>query len=163
MTFLDKIKHRIWRIIYKIFVPTQRNLLKLNLIRHDDSRQRYHLGWLAKGETLETLKKHLSSQWCFGNHFISWVDHGQVLSWRKLPDFHHQYHLRVFEDGEIRGHFEYTPEARPWAHLRAELEEERREEFLKFLGNFATDERNPMMLSMDPNAFDKHSQITFKK
>jgi len=162
MTFFDHLKHRIWKIIYRFFVPTQRNLLKLNIIRHSNERQRYHLGWLSSGKTLEGLKAHLSKNWGFGNHFIAWVDEGQVLSWRKLPDFHHQYHLRVFENGEIRGHFEFTPEAHPISHLMAKLEEEKKEDFLKFLGDFITEEKTISHLVMDPTAFDTHSQISFK-
>ncbi|MEK7572652.1 MAG: hypothetical protein AAB493_02245 [Patescibacteria group bacterium] len=162
MTFLDKIKYRIWKMIYWVFVPTQRNLLKLNIIRHDNKRQRYHLGWLTSSKTLNELKAHLSKNWGFGNHFISWVDEGQVLSWRKLPDFHHQYHLRVFEDGEIKGHFEFTPEARPISHLKAKLEEERKEEFFKFLGDFITEEKTVSHFRMDPDAFDPYSQIAYK-
>lgn len=162
MTFSDKIKHAIWKILYKIFVPTQRNLLKLNIIRHDNSRQRYHLGWLVSGRTLDDLKRHLSKNWDFGNHFISWVDEGQVLSWRQLPDFNYQYHLRVFEDGEIRGHYEYTPEAHPISHLKAKIEEKRTEDFFKFLGDFITTEKTISHLTVDPNAFDVNSQITYK-
>lgn len=162
MTFSDKIKHKIWTLIYKVFVPTQRNLLKLNIIRHNDIRQKYHLGWLSRGKDLDGLKKHLSENWNFGNHFIAWVDKGQVLSWRKLPDFNFQYHLRVFEDGEIRGHYEFTPEAHPLAHLREKLHEERKEEFYKFLGDFITEERVITKLSLDPCAFDACTQITYK-
>jgi hypothetical protein len=163
MTFLDKIKFRIWKILYWVFVPMQRNLLKFNIIKHDNRRQRYHFGWLASSKTIDGLKKHLSENWGFGNHFIAWVDEGQILSWRKLPDFHHQYHLRVFEDGEIRGHFEFTPEAHPIAHLKAKLEEEKKEEFLKFLGDFITEEKTISHLTMDPGAFDPFSQISYKK
>ena len=162
MNFWDKTKQKIWHFIYKFFPTVQKALLKSHLVWHQKERQQYHIGWLAPGKTLEELKKHLHEQWGFGNHFVAWTDTGQVLSWRKLADFQDQYHLRVFEDGEIRGHFEFTPEAHPIAHLKAKLEEERKEEFLKFLGDFIIAEKTNMHLTMDPNAFDPYSQIAFK-
>ncbi|MEI6580982.1 MAG: hypothetical protein WCO07_02295 [bacterium] len=163
MNFLDKIKHKIWKAIYKFFVPTQRKLLRLGIIKHSSERQRYHLGWLDSSKTLEDLKKHLDEKWNFGNNLVAWVDKGQVLGWRKLVDFHHQYHLRVFEDGEIRGHFEYTPEARPIAHFREKGEEERREDFLKFLGNFVLQEKRVSHLKVDPDAFRYETHMTIEK
>ena len=151
MTFWDNIKHKIWKSIYKFFVPAQRNLLRLGVVKHSDERQRYFLGWLAPDKTLEDLKIHLDKKWNFGNNIVAWIDRGQVLSWRKLTDFYHQYHLRVFEDGEIRGHFEYTPEARPFAHVLEKGEEERRGDFMGFLGDFVTQEKYISHLEMDPN------------
>ena len=130
-------------------------------MHHDPSRQRYHIGWLAAGKTLETLKTHLHNKWGFGNHFIAWTDTGQVLSWRKLADFQDQYHLRVYEDGEIRGHYEFTPEAHPLAHLEEKGEREAKADFLKFLGEFRTQEKYISHLMMDPNAYNPDSEITF--
>jgi hypothetical protein len=140
MTFTDKIKQKIWHFIYKFFPVWQKNLLKWGIIWHEKGRQRYHIGWMAPGKTLEELKVHLSS-FGFGNHFIAWIDEGQVLSWRKLVDFRHQYHVRFFEDGEIRGHFEFTPEAYPIKHFMEVGEEESKEDFLNFLGNFVTEKK----------------------
>src|SRR5947207_546623 len=99
MTFWNRVKQKTWRLIYKFFPGTQHALLRWGVIHHIDDRQKYHIGWLAPGKTLEDLKKHLHSKWGFGNHFVAWMDSGQVLSWRKLTDFEDQYHLRVFEDG----------------------------------------------------------------
>jgi hypothetical protein len=116
---------------------------------------------LAPGKTLEGLKKHLHDEWGFGNHFIAWGDEGQVLSWRKIKDFNHQYHLRVFSDGEIRGHFEYTPEGHPIAHFDERDESFHRGEFLKFLGEYVTNKQHPMHLKIDPNAYNPDSEISF--
>ena len=160
MTFTDKIKQKIWHLIYKFFPTFQRVLVKWGILRHKKERQRFHIGWLTPGKTLEDLKLHLHNEWGFGNHFVAWVDEGQVLSWRKLTDFNDQYHLRVFDDGEIRGHFELTPEAHPLAHFEEKGEAEYREDFLKFLGEFAVQEKTISHLKMDPNAFDPKSEIT---
>lgn len=163
MTSFDKIKYRAWRFLYKFFPSIQKALLRWGFIHHDPSRQRYHLGWLAPGQDLETLKKHLHDKWGFGNHFVAWTDTGQVLSWRKFADFQDQYHLRVYEDGEIRGHYEYTPEAHPLEHLEEKGEREATSEFAKFLGEFLVKEKYISHLMMDPNAYNPDSEITFEK
>ncbi len=158
MSFLDRTKQKIWRFIYKFFPTLQSFFVRF----HEPGRQRYHIGWLAPGKTLEELKLHLHKQWGFGNHFVAWPDEGQVLSWRKLADFQDQYHLRVFEDGEIRGHYEYTPEAHPIAHFDEKDEQFKKEDFLKFLGEFVTDQKTTMHLEMDPEAYNPDSEIAFE-
>lgn len=138
----------------------QKELLKTHLIWHEDKRQKYHIAWLAPGKTLAELKKHLHEKWGFGNHFVAWTDSGQVLSWRKLENFSDQYHLRVFKDGEIRGHFERTPEAHPMDHFKERGETEHKKEFLKFLGDFAVEKKHISHLKMDPGAYNPDSEIT---
>ncbi|MFA5791778.1 MAG: hypothetical protein WC884_01950 [Candidatus Paceibacterota bacterium] len=162
MTFFDKIKQKTWDFIYGFFLPIRSFLLRIGIIWHKKGRQKYHVGWLAKGKTLEGLKKHLHKEWGFGNHFIAWVDEDQVLSWRKLMDFQDQYHLRVYKDGEICGHFEFTPEAHPVEHLEEKGEREVKEDFLKFLGNFVVEEKYISYLKIDPNAFDPKSEISIE-
>ena len=163
MTFFDEVKQKIWDFIYGFFLPIRKLLLKTGLIWHKKGRQKYHIGWLAPGKTLEDLKKHLYTKWGFGNHFIAWVDEEQVLSWRKLTDFQDQYHLRVYQDGEICGHFEFTPEAHPLEHLEEKGEIDKREDFLKFLGEYVVQEKCISRLKMDPDAFDPKSEITIEK
>lgn len=163
MTPTDKLKQKIWRFIYKFFPTFQMGLLKLHLIWHDKGRQRYHIGWLAEGKTLEGLKRYLHEKWGFGNHFVAWSDQSQVLSWRKLADFDNQYHLRVFSDGEIRGHFEFTPEAHPIEHFEEKGEREAKEDFLKFLGDFVTEKKHISHLKIDPDAYNPDSEISFEQ
>ena len=163
MTFGDKIKQKIWHFIYKFFLPVQKFLLKHGIIHHGNKRQKYHIGWLAPGKTLEELKLHLHSKWGFGNHFIAWTDNGQVLSWRKLTDFQDQYHLRVFSDGEIRGHFEYTPEAHPIEHFEEKGEVNKREDFLRFLGDFVVKGKYISQLEKDPDAYNPDSEIVMEE
>ncbi len=160
MNFLDKLKQKIWRNIYNVFPKIQKGLLKTGIVWHDQERQKYHIGWVAEGKTLEDLKKHLHEKWGFGNHFVAWTDPGQVLSWRKLANFREQYHLRVFEDGEIRGHFEYTPEAHPFDHFKEKGETEHKEDFLKFLSEFVVIEKTISHFTMDPDAWNPDSEIT---
>ena len=162
MNFWDKTKQKTWRGIYRFFTFMQKELLKTHLIWHEDKRQKYHIGWLAPGKTLEGLKKHLHEKWGFGNHFVAWTDTDQVLSWRKLIDFSDQYHLRVFKDGEIRGHFELTPEAHPLDHFKERGESEHKAEFLKFLGGYVVEKKHISHLKMDPNAYNPDSEITIE-
>ena len=135
------IKKDIWRHIYRFFPWVQEHFLKWHLVWHEKGRQPYRIGWLAPGKTLEELEKHLHTEWGFGNHFVAWKDNGQVLSWRKLESFDNQYHLRVFKDGEIRGHHEYTPESKPVAHFAEMNEEPKFEDFKKFLGDFVVQKK----------------------
>ncbi len=53
----------------------------------------------------------------FENIKIAWLDDGEILSMRKIEDKYYQHHVRLFNDGEIRGHFEMTPESHMIKHL----------------------------------------------
>lgn len=97
-------------------------------------KQPYLLGRLKEGITPEAAKLHLLKQGFFSNR-IAYFDPGQTHSMRRLdetlPD--RQYHLRIFSDGEIRGHYEYTPEDKPWKHLRDEILEKREADFAPWI------------------------------
>ena len=151
LTLGQKIKKNIWKRLYFIFPWMQTHFLKWHLAWHEKGRQPYHIGWLAPGKTLQELEKHLHDEWGFGNHFVAWKDNGQVLSWRKLESFDDQYHIRVFKDGEIRGHHEYTPESRPFEHFGEINEQARIEEFRKFLGSYIVQKKYVSHLRPDVN------------
>ena len=130
-TLLDTCKYYIFTIYNPIHPYISETLLALGIIRHD-FRQDYLLGILKPEKNIDDLIAHLISHG-FGNHFISWRDPGQIVSLRLATDFRHQLHLRIFTDGEVRGHYEYTPEFRPIAHLNETGFEDRREDFRKLL------------------------------
>jgi hypothetical protein len=139
-TFLERIKYLIWRV-YTPFHPFFRDLaIRLHIVSIQakaerwGSRQNYLLGHIAPHETFESVIKYLISKG-FYNHFVAWEDDGEVVSLRYMENFSHQYHLRIFDDGEVRGHFEYTPECHPLKHYYAEGFEERRDYFLNLLGD----------------------------
>jgi hypothetical protein len=111
-------------------------LLKLGILRHA-GRQQYLLGHLTSGKNTADFLRYISTQQ-FGNHFIAWKDEGQVAGLRRLENFEWQYHLRIFENGEVRGHYEQTPESHPIKHLREVGMEPRREDFLRFCGDWVT-------------------------
>lgn len=156
MKKVDRLKQYFWKGLYPIWPYFVRWFSFL----HKDGRQQYLLGWLPEKYELEDLKKYLSENYNFGNHFVAWHDEGQILSWRKHDGFERQYHLRVFSDGEIRGHYEYTPEHSPLRHFKEIGEEERREEFLNFLGSYVTQEKVTRTISI-PKICVREPQITF--
>ncbi|HQT83187.1 MAG: hypothetical protein B7W98_02205 [Parcubacteria group bacterium 20-58-5] len=79
-------------------------------------RQDYLLGTLHPAHSMRDFISFLVGQG-FANHFVAWKDTDELVSLRRVVDFRHQYHIRVFRDGEVRCHFEYTPEYRPVRHL----------------------------------------------
>ncbi len=98
-------------------------------------RQRFLIGKVHPEKELESLVVHLISHG-YGHNVVAWQDQGEVASLR-LPDgFQYQYHIRLFDDGEVRGHYEYTPEAYPLKHYYEEDMEERREYFMELLKDF---------------------------
>lgn len=52
-------------------------------------------------------------------NYLSLQEKGQVMNVRRLTGAM-QYHLRLFSDGEVRGHYEYNYEFCPQAHLHGE-------------------------------------------
>lgn len=130
--YRDRGMYVFWRVIRPFHNPVRDALLSLGLIWHASERQPYLLGHIAPGHSPKTLTEHLVNRG-WGNHFIAWEDTGQVVSLRYTEDFHYQYHLRIFQDGEVRGHYEYTPEAHIVWHMRQTDMEPRRDFFLRAL------------------------------
>jgi hypothetical protein len=130
----NRIKYVFWRAITPGYLFGLNLLIKLHILHHE-GRQLFVVGKLAPGKNAEDFLEYLHSRGFF-NHFIAWKDDNQIVSVRKLEDFKRQYHLRVFSDGEVRGHYEYTPEAHPAWHLKEVGFEQRREEFLEFVGDW---------------------------
>jgi hypothetical protein len=137
----DRVKYLFWRV-YTPFHPLVRDFsLRVGIVSAKAKverwghRQRFLIGIIAPGETIESVVKHLIGKGYY-NHFVAWEDQGEVVSLRFTKNFSHQYHLRLFEDGEVRGHYEYTPECYPWKHYyEIGCFEARREEFLEALGD----------------------------
>lgn len=95
-----------------------------------DVRQAFLLGHLR--QSADVLQAHLCAHG-FEDMLFAWVDDGQVASLRKRDgDF--QYHLRIFDDGEVRGHYEYAPDVAPIKHVLRVAREERFTDFIRFCG-----------------------------
>lgn len=55
---------------------------------------------------------------------------------RKTHDKIFQYHIRLFEDREVRGHYEYSSEGNPFAHVNESTFEKRTNYFKELLNGF---------------------------
>ena len=130
----NRVKYVFWKLITPGYLWGLNLLLRLHILHHE-GRQHFVLGALAPGRRMEDFIHYLHFNGYY-NHFIAWKDDGQLISLRKLENFEWQYHLRVFKDGEVRGHYEYTPEAHPRWHLKEVGMEERRGIFLNHLGDW---------------------------
>lgn len=159
MSNLQRITQKIWNVLYKIFPWAERHMLSF----HQKQRQRFHIGWLHPDKSLADLKIHLNKEWGFGNHFVAWDDSSQVLSWRKLTSFDEQYHLRVYNDGEIRGHYEYTPESAPLKHFFEKGESAKRADFEKFLAGYFVTEKYSRHVEPDSTLADLDSEVIFSE
>ncbi len=95
-------------------------------------RQDFLLGVLNPDYSIQEFVSFLISRG-FGNHFVAWKDADEVVSLRRTIDFKHQYHLRIFKDGEVRCHYEFTPESHPVLHLIRVGFEDRTSEFRDLL------------------------------
>ena len=127
----DLLKRFLWFLI-KPLHPYIRNLLLFSHVIHHCGRQRYHVGYLKAGKTISALEKFLRRE-RFWPCRVAWSDDGEVLNLRRFNGFQHQYHLRIFRDGEVRGHYEKTPEAHPIDHMNEIGMEARSKDFLRFL------------------------------
>ncbi len=131
-SLLHRVKYYFW-YYYTPYHPTVRDsVIALSLIKNR-GRQPFLLGTIAPRLSIEEFVAFLVEHG-FGYHRVAWEDDGEVVSLRRVQDFEFQYHLRIFEDREVRGHYEYTPECYPLWHLWDVGREDRREEFLSLLG-----------------------------
>lgn len=116
--------------------PIFRNLfVEAKLVNPPTSgRHRYPLGLLKKSFSVKEFQI-LMRERGFFKQPMAFNDPDQILSLRKLDptDFNFQYHIRLYKDGEIRGHHEKTPEDHPLDHLREIGFTSHREEFLEML------------------------------
>lgn len=128
-----KIKKKAWEKIEPAWPKVRDFLLKTGLIWHKPGRQPWHVGWLRVGIHHEDFRRHLHSRG-FKDHYIAWLDDGEIFSVRMADGEKHQYHLRVFEDGEVRAHHEISPEESAVKHMLEVDMTHRREHFLQFIG-----------------------------
>ena len=124
---VDRIKYFFW-VFYTPLHPYLRDLsTSLRVLRHE-GRQDFLLGVLDPARSVEAFVAFLVDQG-FGNHFIAWKDDDEMVSLRRIAGFKYQYHLRIFNDREVRCHYEFTPEYSPIKHMRQEGFEDRVSEF----------------------------------
>ena len=140
MVYPEKLVHRIkyyfWRV-YSPYHPTVRDsVISLSLIKNH-GRQPYLLGKVAPHLSIEEFVEFLVEKG-FAYHRVAWEDDGELVSLRHVENFIYQYHIRIFEDREVRGHYEYTPECYPILHLWDVGRQDRRKEFQELVGDRLT-------------------------
>lgn len=128
-----QVQYVFWRL-YTPWHPFFRDTLTTIGVLKPHQRQDFLLGTIAPHLTIQEFISLLVDQG-FGNHFVAWKDEGEVVSLRYVEDFTYQYHLRVFKDREVRGHYEYTPECHPRWHLQEVGLENRHTVFFDFFGD----------------------------
>jgi len=104
---------RSWSIVYATYPSLLREIERLGF---HSGRQPYVLGRLNPRYQAEDLRRHLAEQG-FEPAILAWKDSGEVLSMRKVDKHIFQWHVRLFSDGEIRGHYEYSPEGGALGHI----------------------------------------------
>ena len=130
-TISERFKYWFW-LVYTPIHPRVRDVATwIGFVRHT-RRQEFLIGKLESSRNVRDLVSFLIEK-DFGNHFVAWKDPGELVSLRRTDGFRRQYHLRIFKDGEIRCHYEYTPEYRPINHLIEIGFENRAAEFLQLL------------------------------
>ncbi len=106
-------KNPFWNLIYKIYPPILRILEKC---RFHASRQDFLVGHVESTDHIKQLEYHLIQQW-YEKVILAWMDPGEILSMRKLDNKIYQYHIRIFDDREVRWHYEYASEGSPIRHV----------------------------------------------
>lgn len=115
ITILERIKTFLWTMLEPLF-PTLRDMwVFFGFIKHNE-RQPFTYGRLKQGQNERSLRQALMAAG-FSNDYLGWIDPDEVLNMRKVVHTMFQYHVRLFKDGEVRGHYEYTPESQPFKHL----------------------------------------------
>ena len=126
---LYRSKYFLWSIYAPMHPHVRNGLLACKLVRHS-GRQPFLIGYLASGVTYQFFIEKIE-EIGYREHLLAWKDDDEVVSLRLSDGFTHQYHLRIFSDGEVRGHYEYAPEAYPVAHLARVHFRDEREFFLQ--------------------------------
>jgi len=128
---MERIKF-FWNLAYRVWPPCIRGAERLGF---HNFRQKYLLGHLNANFNKESLENTLRENG-FERAVIAWRDPGEVLSMRKIRNGTFQHHVRLFIDGEIRAHYEYSPESHPISHLFEARFDPETEFFIKLLGNY---------------------------
>jgi len=111
MGFLNWVRD--WKVTKWIASKFQRSAL---FFEAHSGRQHFHVGWLADEYNKSDLQRFLKKNG-FESIPYSWIDTDEVLGMRKWIKDKYQYHLRLYKDGELAGHYEYAPEFKPIKHL----------------------------------------------
>ena len=100
----------------KILAYTWLPLLRLlEFLKIHNYRQNFPIGFVKVGD-ITKVKVFLIKKG-YEENIFAWRDPGEVVDVRKTDEEEFRYHLRIFEDGEVRGHYEYNGEVKPLKHI----------------------------------------------
>lgn len=125
-------KSLFWRFIYKVYPPCLRLLERAGI---HSKRQDFILGALRGGISFQRVSDFLQQEG-FEPAVLAWKDPEEVLGMRKIHNGKFQYHLRVYADREIRGHYEYSSEGNPWGHIMQKKFEPASDYFISLLKDY---------------------------
>ena len=91
---------RFWKFVYT-FWPSVLRTYEIFFHHH---RQDYLIGHLVSQKNMKDLEKHLVKNG-FEKAIIALKDPGEILCMRKREGKEFQYHIRLFNDGEVRAHY----------------------------------------------------------
>ena len=120
-----------WKFIYFCHPYVRDFFLWAKILKHN-GRQNYHIGFLNSNHDVNSFKKFLEENG-FERDICAWIDDDETLSMRKRVNKIYQHHVRLHLDNEIRGHYEYAPESKPWAHFKGKYFKRDQEYFLSIL------------------------------
>lgn len=120
-----------WKFIYT-FWPSVLRMYEVFFHHH---RQDFLIGRLISRKSADDLKSHLAKHG-FERAIIALKDPGEILDMRQMDGKEFQYHIRLFDNGEIRAHYEYAPEAHPITHCFNVCQEARKKHFKKLLNGY---------------------------
>ena len=129
--------YKFWRFIGKLSVSkviykNGRDLFLFLRLASHSGRQKYSIGFLKKRVN---LRNHLERVG-YEDDYYAWVDDEEVLSMRKVDKEYFQYHIRLFKDGEVRGHHEYLPDGFPLKHVREVCFKNKKKYFRELLNHY---------------------------
>ena len=122
----------------KPIFPVVRSLfVGMDFIKAPKGRQDFPLGFLKDSISLEEFENRLKDLEFFYEK-MAFVDPDEILGMRKLDknNLGFQYHIRIYKDNEVRGHYEKTPEDSPVDHFNEVGFESRHEDFISMVGEF---------------------------
>lgn len=124
-------RKKIWKIITPLFPFLRTKFGFLRYLRYI-GRETYPIGFSPLPFSI--IENELEKAG-FVKYYVAWLDQGEVLSMRKSDGFEWQYHIRIFNDGEVRGHYELTPEYQAFKHFFDFGKVARSNEFHEMIGH----------------------------
>lgn len=139
-----------WKIVYVVFPVVRDTLIAFRIVWRGKKRQPFSIGYIKGDVTIEMFRERLL-QSGFEKNSIAWVDYGEVLSMRKIDPIqpHCHYHIRLFKDGEVCGHYEKMPEKHPIDYFRGQGMLNRPDYFRSFIYDLLSEVALPDFLSED--------------